>query len=256
MSDAIEVSISDQILTIRIQRPEKLNAITHDMYTQMIGAFEQAESDAQVKAIFITGTEDTFTSGNDLGDFLNKPPAGQDSPVFNFLKALSGLKKPLIAAATGSAVGIGTTIFLHCDLVYLGESAKLKLPFVNLGLCPEAASSYLLPALVGHLRASQAILLGETITAQQALNWGLANECYPDETYQAMAYEKAKKLVKQPAASVRLSKQLLKQSQETIVSERMAEEGEHFVNRLVSPEAKEAFTAFMEKRIPDFSPFD
>ncbi len=255
-SDDIKTSLANQVLSVQLNRPEKKNALTHDMYTQLTTIFREAETNPDVRVLFLTGTKDTFTAGNDLSDFLNNPPKSLDSPVFKFLEILSKFSKPLIAAATGSAIGLGTTLFLHCDLVYLGKSAKLKLPFVNLGLCPEAASSLLLPALAGHQRASQAILLGELINAEQAENWGLANAVFDDDAYQERAYEKALLLAKQPAASVRLSKQLLKQSQQLLVAERLSLEADHFNKRLTSPEAKEAFTAFFEKRPADFSSFD
>ena len=199
MNSDIQTEAHEAILSIRINRPEKQNALTHDMYTALANAMQEADDDPTIRVIFLTGTQECFTAGNDIGDFMNKPPSDSDSPVFIFLRVLARLKKPLVVAANGPAIGIGTTLFLHADLVYLGAQTELKMPFVNLGLCPEAASSLLLPQLVGHQRAAQALLLGESLDAKQALDWGLVNDVFAANTYQTQAFAKAIQLSKQPA---------------------------------------------------------
>jgi enoyl-CoA hydratase/carnithine racemase len=253
--EQIQVSQDGAVLTIAINRPERKNALTHDMYRAITAALLRAEEEAGIKVVLITGTEDCFTAGNDMGDFLNTPPEGEETPVMRLLALLPKLETPLVAAVNGPAVGIGTTLLLHCDLVYLAPGARLQMPFVNLGLCPEAGSSMLLPLLIGHQRAAQLLLLGETFDAERALELGLANEVC-ENGYRGHALEKAKQLAAQPAAAVRLSKRLMKQSWLPMLEAIMAEEGEQFGKRLTSPEAREAMQAFMEKRKPDFTQFD
>ncbi|MDX2493891.1 MAG: enoyl-CoA hydratase [Desulfuromusa sp.] len=258
MSDEMGLITTSQdkgILRIGIQRPEKLNALTLAMYDAMTAALESAEQDDQIRVILLHGTESCFTSGNDLRDFAKNPPAGENSPVFRFLRAISQAKKPVIAMVRGAAVGIGTTMLLHCDLVYADETARLRLPFVNLGLCPEAASSYLLPKLVGHLRASEILLLGETIDSKRALELGLVNHVFSPPDLRDQVEVKCLQLAAQPAASVRLTKSLLKKNQAQQVAEVMGEEGELFLHQLAKPEAQEAINAFIEKRKADFSQF-
>ncbi|MCF6267050.1 MAG: enoyl-CoA hydratase [Desulfuromusa sp.] len=258
MSDEMELITTSQnggILQIGIQRPEKLNALTLAMYDALTAALESAEQDNQVRVILIHGTENSFTSGNDLSDFAKNPPAGEKSPVFRFLRTISQAKKPLIAMVSGSAVGIGTTLLLHCDLVYCDETAKFRLPFVNLGLCPEAASSYLLPKLVGYLKASELLLLGEAISAEEAAKLGLVNQVFPSVDLYNRVITKVEQLVAQPPASARLTKALLKENQAQKVAEVMSKEGNLFLRQLASPEAQEAINAFIEKRKADFSQF-
>ncbi|MFA7269573.1 MAG: enoyl-CoA hydratase [Sterolibacterium sp.] len=243
------------VLRVEICRPEKKNALTGAMYTQLCEAFEAADRDKEVRVVLIHGQPGVFTAGNDLGDFLGDPPLSEDAPVSRFLHAFQKLSKPFIAAVSGAAVGVGTTMLLHCDLVYAGESAKFQLPFVNLGLCPEAASSLLLPALAGHVRAAEMLLLGEPFGAQKACEIGLVNAVMPDADVLDYALGQARILAAKPAATVRLIKQLMKRAQMVLIEQAMQEEGRHFKTRLVSPEAKEAFSAFLEKRKPDFSQF-
>ena len=189
-------------------------------------------------------------------DFLNSPPVQADAPVMLFLAQLLEMEKPLVAAVNGPAVGVGTTMLLHCDLVYVARSARLQMPFVNLGLSPEAASGYLLPAMMGHQNAAELLLLGETISGERAAQLGIANAVYEDDEYLQAALEKAARLAAQPAASVRLTKRLLKDAGREVVRAQMQTEGGLFAQRLGSPEAREAMSAFMEKRKPDFSQFD
>lgn len=246
----------DGIARIEIDRPEKKNALTAAMYQAMADAIKAAEADGKVRVLLIHGKADLFTAGNDLQDFLDNPPRDDNRPVFQFLYGISQAQKPIVAAVAGAAVGIGTTMLLHCDLVYAAPNARLQLPFVNLGLVPEAGSSLLLPALVGYQRAAELLLLGEPFSAQKAREIGLVTEVVPEEQLFDTALAQAKKLAAKPAASLRLTKQLMKQGRAEAVAQRIKLESDHFGERLNSPEAKEAFSAFLEKRKPDFGQFD
>ena len=242
---------ADGILTITFNRPEKKNALTSAMYATLADALEAAESDAAVRVILFAGNGGAFTAGNDLQDFLNNPPQGDNTPVFRFLRAISTASKPLVAAVTGAAVGVGTTMLLHCDLVYVGAGAKLSLPFVNLALVPEAASSLLLPAMIGHHRAAELLLLGEPFDADTAKAYGIANAIFPDARVVPEAMLIAQKLAAKPPTAMKLTKQLLKHTKGDVAGQ-MALEGEHFRSQLKSAEAREAMTAFFEKRPPKF----
>jgi enoyl-CoA hydratase/carnithine racemase len=242
----------DGVLTITINRPDKKNALTQAMYGAMADALEAAEADSAVRAVLIAGVAGAFTAGNDLQDFLNNPPRGENAPVFRFLRAISTASKPLVAAVTGVAVGVGSTMLLHCDLVYAAESAKFSFPFVNLALVPEAASSLLLPRMVGYHKAAEMVLLGEPFDAAAAVESGIANAVCPDEAVVATALAVARKLAAKPPGALKLSKQLMKQAKQS-VPEQMAAEGVHFSAQLQSAEAREAMTAFFEKRPPKFN---
>ncbi|MGP1676742.1 MAG: enoyl-CoA hydratase [Burkholderiales bacterium] len=252
----IRTETKDGIARIEIDRPDKKNALTAAMYQAMADAIQAAEADAKVRVMLIHGKADLFTAGNDLQDFLDNPPRDDKRPVFQFLYAISQAQKPIVVAVAGAAVGIGTTMLLHCDLVYAAPNARLQLPFVNLGLVPEAGSSLLLPALVGYQRAAELLLLGEPFSAQKAKEIGLVTEVVPEDQLFDTAMAQARKLAGKPAASLRLTKKLMKQGQLAAVAQRINLESGHFGERLDSPEAKEAFSAFLEKRKPDFSKFD
>jgi enoyl-CoA hydratase/carnithine racemase len=202
----IDIVSSGGVLRIGINRPDKLNAINRQMYSEMATALQRAEQDDTIRVVLIHGSADCFTSGNDLRDFALDPPTGEDSPVFTFLAAISQASKPLIAAVTGPAIGIGTTMLLHCDLVYAGETAQFQTPFVNLGLCPEAASSLLLPQLAGYQRAAEMLLLGQPFSADRAYETGLVNAIYPGNKVFPHALAQAQLMAKQPPAAVRLAK--------------------------------------------------
>jgi enoyl-CoA hydratase/carnithine racemase len=240
---------------VQINRPEKKNALTAAMYRAIADALKAADADPAVRVVLIHGAGGAFTAGNDLQDFLANPPRTPDAPVTRFLDAISHAEKPLVAAVDGVAVGVGTTMLLHCDLVYAAAGTKFATPFVNLGLCPEAASSFLLPAIVGYQRAAELLLLGEPFDAAHAHALGIVTEMVPAERLMARAEEAAQKLADKPAASVRLTKQLMKRAWMPAVDAALAEELRQFGVRLGSPEAKEAFSAFLEKRKPDFSKF-
>jgi len=241
------------VMTITLNRIEKKNSITAAMYAAMADALDAANADATVRAVVIQGHESIFSAGNDIGDFLNGPPTTHESPVFRFLRGISTFPKPLVAAVCGPAVGIGTTLLLHCDLVYAGDNAAFSMPFVNLGLCPEAASSFLAPQLMGYARAAEALLLGEPFTAESALEMGLINRIVPPAEANALAQRQAQKLAAKPLSSLVETKRLMKKGQAGMVAERMAEEGVSFGRMLKQPAAREAFSAFMAKRKPDFS---
>ncbi len=244
--------VADGIATIELNRPGKKNALTAPMYRAMTGGLRAAEADPAVRCILVHGSAEAFTAGNDLEDFLNDPPLGEDAPVFQFLIALAECGKPLVAAVAGPAVGVGTTLLLHCDLVYAGENARFALPFAQLGLCPEAGSTLLLPAMVGHLRAAEKLLLGEPFGAAEALEMGLVNAVLPAADTLGHARTQAAKLVRLPAASLRATKRLLRQDQRDAVLRRIREEAAEFRTMLTAPAAREAFSAFLEKRKPDF----
>ncbi len=255
MSEVI-IEKSERVLRIQLNRPAKKNALTADMYQAFADALRGAASDADVRVVLVHGAPDAFTAGNDLQDFLANPPQGPETPVFQFLDAITHVEKPLVAAVTGVAVGIGTTMLLHCDLVYAGQDAKFALPFVNLGLSPEAASSFLLPALAGYQRAAELLLLGEPFDAVKAHAVGIVTEVLPDDLVLEAAEQAACKLAAKPPASVRVTKQLLKAQTKAMMEAALADELRHFRTQLVSAEAKEAFSAFLEKRKPDFSRFN
>lgn len=251
-SNIIQTSVDGHILKISINRPEKKNALTSEMYTALREALERLDDDDNLRVGFISGTVDCFTSGNDLADFLQNPPTNDESPVMRFLAQLPAQKKPLVAAVNGAAVGVGTTMLLHCDLVYAAPQAKFQMPFVNLGLCPEAGSSLLLPMVAGYQRAAELLMLGEMFTAEQALNYGIVNQVFAED-YQGQALAKARQLAERPPQSVRMTKALLKRAYLGTLKEVMAEEGAGFTRMLREPAAIEAMSAFMQKRKPDFS---
>jgi enoyl-CoA hydratase/carnithine racemase len=253
MTDHLRTDAADGVLRLTLARPEKKNALTLAMYDGLTAALEDAERDAAVRVVLVHGEGGAFTAGNDLFDFLNDPPTGEDSPVFRFLRAVSAFPKPLLAAVEGHAVGIGTTVLLHCDLAWAAPSARFSLPFVNLGLVPEAASSLLLPATVGPKRAAELLLFGEPFGGEEAHRMGLVNGVAEDPL--AVALERARALAQKPPEAVRLTKALLRRALAAPVTDTLGEEGRLFVERLASPEAQEAFAAFAEKRPPDFSRF-
>lgn len=243
------------VLTLTLNRVAKKNSITIAMYAALADALEQASSDTAVRAVVIQGHETIFSAGNDIADFLNAPPATLDSPVFRFLRAISTFAKPVVASVCGPAVGIGTTLLLHCDLVYAGDNAAFSLPFVNLGVCPEAASSLLVPQLMGYPRAAEALLLGEPFMAEAALEIGMINRIVPPMEANALAQRQALKLAAKPMSSLLETKRLMKKSQAAAVAARIDEEALSFGRMMREPAAREAFSAFMEKRKPDFSSF-
>ena len=256
MSEHLLVEREAGLLTLRLNRLDKKNALTRAMYGGMAEVLDQADRDGSVRAVLITGGETCFTSGNDVGDFIQAPPAGLNSEVFQFMRALFEFSKPVVAAVSGPAVGIGTTLLLHCDLVYVSREASLKMPFVNLGLCPEYGSSLILPRLLGHARAAELLLLGQGFTGEQAAAWGIANQALADGAATlAKAREMALRFQQLAPSAVADSKRLMRAPGREELRRVMEEEGALFGQRLRSPEAIEALSAFMQRRAPDFSKF-
>jgi enoyl-CoA hydratase/carnithine racemase len=256
LADAsIQCSLVEGIFFIEISRPEKKNALTTAMYGAMAEALGRAAGDPAAKLVVFRGAKGVFTAGNDLGDFLANPPRDASAPVFRFIDALAFFEKPVVAIVEGLAVGIGTTLLLHCDLVFAAEDTRFILPFVNLGLSPEAGSSYLLPLRAGHARAAEMLLLGQPFSAKQASEAGLVNQVVGEGKVSEVAIAKCRALAAQPAASLRATKRLMKERYASTLREVLARETDVFISRVSSPEAKEAFSAFAEKRKPDFSRF-
>ncbi|MBS0448053.1 MAG: enoyl-CoA hydratase [Proteobacteria bacterium] len=251
----IKTATLNGVATIEIARPEKKNAITGEMYRRMADALNAATADNAVRAVLLTGQPGIFTSGNDIEDFMQRPPGNLESPAFVFMKALLGCDKPVIAAVTGAAIGIGTTMLLHCDLVYVSDEARLAMPFVSLGLVPEFASSLIVPQLMGHARAAEKLLLGDPFTGADAVEMGIANAVLPAGEVVPHARRIAERFNALPPGAVRQTKTLLRRARSQAALETIAAEGEIFAQRLQSPEAKEAFSAFFQKRKPDFSKF-
>lgn len=249
----ILIHVENGVMTITLNRVEKKNSITSAMYGTLADALAQADSNAIVRVVVLQGHETIFSAGNDIGDFLNTSPSTKDSPVFRFLHGINTFTKPLIASVCGPAVGIGTTLLLHCDLVYAGDNAAFSMPFVNLGLCPEAGSSVLLPQMLGYHRAAEALLLGEPFMAEAALEVGLVNRVLSPMEANNYAQTIAKKLAAKPISSLIETKRLMKKGNLALISQQMGEETISFGRMLKEPAAKEAFGAFMEKRKPNFS---
>ena len=243
------------VTTLTLNRVDKKNSLTRAMYAALADALLQAQADEAVHVVVLQGDVTVFSAGNDIADFLAQSPAseGLDAPVLRFLRAIAAFPKPLVAAVCGPAVGIGTTLLFHCDLVYAGDNAAFSMPFVNLGLCPEAASSLLAPRLMGYHRAAEALLLGEPFMAEAALEVGLVNRVVPPTECNAIAQAQARKLAAKPLASLVETKRLMKKDMLEPVLACMLEEGASFGRMLREPAAREAFTAFVEKRRPDFN---
>ena len=244
----IEITLRERIMEIRINRPAKKNALNKEMYRALARNLTSAQADDTVHVVFLHGAGDCFTSGNDLKDFLKSENSDAPRPGRLFLEAISTAAKPIVAAVNGPAVGIGTTLLLHCDLVYAGMGATFQLPFANLGLCPEGGSSLLLPRAIGYRRAAEMLLLGEPISANMAWEYGLVNNVYPDGELIEKALGHARKLAVLPPDAVCLTKRLLRESRTKTVADTIAEEIRHFSRRLESQEFKQACAAFFAKR--------
>jgi enoyl-CoA hydratase/carnithine racemase len=243
-----------RIAFVELARLDKRNALTGEMYVRLADALSAADADPQARCIVLHGAPDCFTAGNDLGDFLKRPP-GAEPPVVGLFKVLPNLAKPVVAAVGGPAIGIGTTLLLHCDFVYAADNARFQLPFVPLGIVPEFASTYLLPLLAGYQRAAELLLLGQPFSAEKAREAGIVTAVFPQSSLFEEAKKTAAQLASLPPESLRLTKRLLKKRHGGAVAETIAEETKIFSERLSSPEAKEAMSAFLEKRKPDFSRF-
>lgn len=247
--------LDERILTLSFDRPECKNALTLAMYSALAELLTNADSDPQVRVIVLTGNDEFFTAGNDLLDFMNEPEIHPNHPVVRFIDALRHCKKPVVAVVRGYAIGIGTTLLLHCDLVYAAHDARLQMPFVNLGLCPEYASSYLVSRLVGQQKAAEIFLLGDAFSGTEAEAMGIVTKAVPWDELNDYARVKIARLAQQPPAAVRRTKSLLRASTEAAVEASLNAEYACFAEGLASAECKESVTAFFEKRAPDFSRF-
>lgn len=256
MSEHISVKQDGAVMRLGFNRPEKRNAITAEMYGALADGMTRAEQDPATRVVLFESTGDIFTAGNDIADFMAGNSSPSDShdlpPVVRFLHALATAEKPLVAAVQGGAVGVGVTMLFHCDLVFAAESATFHMPFVDLGLVPEAASSLLIPAHIGHQRAAELLISGKKISAARAYELGFVNKCVPGGELAALAESEATIIAEKAPMAVRLTKKLMK-GDRTPVLERMKEEGVHFSSQLQSAEFREAGMAFMQKRKPDFS---
>ena len=251
----IRSETKDRVARVRFDRVEKKNAITVEMYPMLGNALAAADADPQVRAVLLHGTAECFTAGNDVGDFLRVERKPGTSPAQALFKVLPHMKKPIVAAVGGPAVGIGTTMLLHCDLVYAAPNARFQLPFVPLGIVPEFGSTFLLPLIAGYQRAAELLLLGQPFTAEKAREAGIVTDVVPQEKLLEHALQVALALAALPPESIRLTKRLMKARYGETLGAVIDEETRIFTERLQSPEAKEAMSAFLEKRKPDFSRF-
>ena len=261
MIDQIKTEIQDGICKIQINRPEKKNAINQPMYAALAEGLRQADEDPEARVVVIYGHEGFFCAGNDIKDFQNRASSSgesskQLSESTSFAKELQEIRKPVIAAVRGYAIGIGVTMLLHCDMVYAGKSAVFSMPFVNLGLCPELGSTYLLQKIAGRLRASELFFLGDQFSANKAFEYGIVNQVFPDDTLLDNVFTIAGRVASQPPAAIRSTKKLLRGYYSQAVADAIMADGTEFWKRLATPESAEAFAAFFERRKPDFSKFE
>ena len=244
---------SGSILRVQLNRPAKKNAMTSSMYVTLAELLDTAAKDDRIRVVLWHGAGDSFCAGNDLEDFMKNPPGPGESPQARLITALINFEKPLVAAVHGAAIGGGTTMLMHCDFVYAGESAKFHMPFINLGLVPEFGTTCSVPARIGHIRAAELILLGLPFDARRAAELGIVTRVVPDQKLLGTATETAQKLAEKPAGALQACKRLMKQSSREQIEQAMRLENEEFAARVRSADAKEAFTAFLEKRPPDFT---
>jgi enoyl-CoA hydratase/carnithine racemase len=246
----MSITVRDEgaVRVVRIDRPEKKNALTLAMYEALEQALREADAREACRAVLLLGAPGIFTAGNDIGDFLQNPPSGTDSPVFRFLLTLVDLAKPLIAAVDGAAVGVGTTLLLHCDVVLASTRAKFSMPFVSLGLVPEGASSLLLPQIAGRASANYWLMTGESFDADAALRTGVVSHVLASDELEARAMKVAETIAAKPPEAMRITKELLRGPQREAVKEALGREGARFIERLTAPETIEAFTSFMTRR--------
>jgi enoyl-CoA hydratase/carnithine racemase len=238
------------VLTLTLNRVDKKNSLNASMYAELADALQSASSDTDIKVVLVQGHETVFSAGNDIADFLQQPASTADAPVFRFLKGIATFPKPLMASVCGPAVGVGTTMLFHCDIVFAGDNAAFSMPFVNLGLCPEAGSSLLAPQLMGYQRAAEALLMGEPFLVEAALEMGLISRVLPPTEVNAFAQLQARKMATKPLSSLMETKRLMKSAHTPAVLARIQEEAVSFGRMLKEPAALEAFSAFLGKRKP------
>jgi enoyl-CoA hydratase/carnithine racemase len=251
--DEIITERSASVLRVQLNRPARKNAMTSSMYVTLADIFTDAAKDEQTRVVLWHGAGDSFCAGNDIEDFLKNPPGPGDSPQARLMNALVDFDKPIVAAVQGAAIGGGTTMLTHCDFVYAGESAKFRMPFIDLAVLPEFGSSCSVPAMIGHIRAAELILLGLPFGAKRAVELGFASHVVPDENLLATASETARKLAAKPAGALQASKKLMKRSFREQIKAAMKAENEEFSAQVRSEDAKEAFSAFLQKRPPNFN---
>jgi enoyl-CoA hydratase/carnithine racemase len=244
---------SGSILRVQLNRPTKRNAMTSAMYLSLASIFNEAANDENTRVVLWHGAGDSFCAGNDIEDFLKNPPGPGESPQARLMEALVNFDKPIVAAVQGAAIGGGTTMVTHCDFIYAGESTKFQMPFINLAVVPEFGSSWSMPSRIGHIRAAELILLGSPFDGRRAAELGLVTEVVSDKDVLATATETARKLAAKPAGALQASKRLMKQPFRDQIKAAMKAENEEFSVQVRSADAKEAFTAFLEKRKPDFT---
>lgn len=249
----ILTELSETVLRVQFNRPNKKNALTTSMYTAVAELLNAANNDDGIRAVLLHGAGDSFSAGNDLGDFLSHPPGDDDSPQNRFVAALMDFGKPLIAAVHGAAVGSGTTMLTHCDFVYATEQTTFQMPFVNLALVPELGTSFSLPAQIGYVAAAELILLGLPFDARRAAELGMVTRIVSEAELLPTAIDTAHRLARQPAGAVQASKRLLKRASREQVEAAVKTENQEFASRVRSADAKEAIAAFFERRRPDFS---
>ena len=244
----IAYHVNKGVFVVQINRPDKKNALTRSMYAALAEGINTADRDSDIRVIVLRGVEGCFTSGNDVNDFVRSTDPGAERPSVQFMKAISGAHKPILAAVDGMAIGIGTTMLLHCDLIYASEDSFLQLPFAGLGLCPEAGSSLLLPQIAGHQRACELLLLGERFSAKKARDYGIVNEVVPSADLIDYVMAKAQQLARMPADAVQTSKALIKRNQATQMNDTIQAELLQFTRLLQSPESQAIFQAFLNKK--------
>jgi enoyl-CoA hydratase/carnithine racemase len=252
MTELVRSELNGEILQISLNRPDKKNALTRDMYAALVAALEQVARDRSIKVVHLTGVGDAFTAGNDLADFVDPVALAGDPPVHQFLRALPNVEVPIVAAVNGIAVGVGVTLLLHCDFVFAAADAVFSTPFVDLGLVPEAGSSLLMPRRMGYLNAARMLMLGDKMHAQEARACGLVTEVVDSSLLLEKSLATAAALAAKPPSALRATKRLMRRQDEPM-AERMQLELDLFTSSLQSPEAAEAMSAFFEKRAPDFS---
>jgi len=251
--DEIITERSASVLRVQLNRPAKKNAMTSSMYVTLAEIFTDAAKNEQTRVVLWHGAGDSFCAGNDIEDFLKNPPGPGDSPQARLMNALVDFDKPIVAAVQGAAIGGGTTMLTHCDFVYAGESAKFRMPFIDLAVVPEFGSSCSIPAMMGHIRAAELILLGLPFDARRALELGFVNQVVSDQNLLATASETARKLAAKPAGALQASKRLMKRSFRGQIKAAMKAENEAFSAQVRSEDAREAFAAFLQKRPPNFN---
>ncbi len=255
MSEIVLTESVDRVLRVQLNRPKKKNALNTAMYGAIAKAITQGEEDRNIRVILVHGTKDYFSAGNDIGDFQNVSSMDGVNPIRDFYNALTTSKKPLIAAVNGFAIGVAITMLLHFDLVYAGQSATFRAPFVDLALCPDMGSTYILPRVLGHHRATEIFLFCDALTAEQALQFGMINKIFPDDQVLENSLALAKQLAAKAPASIRITKMLLKKYPADKINDANIKEFTNMVKCISSREAREVFKAFLEKRKPDFSKF-